>query len=56
LERVEPDSTKTMGEFVSTHHDPSGGADCFTVCCHKCNLLIVELFNGAYRVFKKHDT
>ena len=53
LERVEPDSTKTMGEFVSTHCDPSGSAECFTSCCHKCNLLIVELFNGAYGMVKK---
>ena len=56
LEQVEPDSTKTMGEFVSTQHDPSGSAECSTTCYHKCNLLIVELFNGAYGMFEKRDT
>jgi glycosylphosphatidylinositol transamidase (GPIT) subunit GPI8 len=56
LERVEPDSAKTMGEFVSTQHDPSGSAECSTACCHKCNLLIVELFNGTYGMFEKRDT
>ena len=55
LEWVEPGSTKTMGEFVSTHYDPSGSAECFTTCCHKCDLLIVELFNGAYGMFKKRE-
>ena len=45
LERVEPDSAKTMGEFVSTHHETSGSAECFIACCHKYSLLIIELFN-----------
>jgi glycosylphosphatidylinositol transamidase (GPIT) subunit GPI8 len=48
FEHVEPDSTKQVGEFVSTNYDPSGSAECSTACCHKCNLLIVALFNGAY--------
>jgi Glycosylphosphatidylinositol transamidase (GPIT), subunit GPI8 len=50
LERVEPDSTKTMGEFVSTHHVH---AECSTAHCHKCSLLIVDLFNGAHGMVEK---
>jgi len=42
-----------MGEFVSTHHGPSGSAECFTACWHKYNLLIVDLFNGAYGIVEK---
>ena len=53
LERVEPDSTKTMGEFVSTHHDLSGSAECSTACFRMCNLLIFELFNGAHGMVEK---